>query len=322
MKAAAVPAGSRARRALVHSLVTGCELPAVGLLRLLRALPWPISVEMARPLGHLCRAGMRDTILARRRMVLGPRAAAEAEESDFWEEHLLHVGRTIVEAVSYHDQSDEELLERMAIEGEEHLRAALARGRGAILFLHHLGNPGAIVGGLGLRGYDLTIAGNRIDFGVGDIIVPLDRIESTVQRLFARGRVRRALLGEDLPRVVAATLLRNGVFAMFVDFPVVQKHSHWVRFGAARMSVNLGPALLALRRRAEVLCVTCARIGDNRHVLRIHEPLAAPAADASRREAAVEMIAGAMRTLSDQLGAHAAQWWPWDRAEIATATEP
>ena len=210
--------------------------------------------------------------------------------------------------------SDAEIVARVGIEGEEHLRAALDRGNGAILFLNHLGSPGAIIGGLGLRGYDLTIAGNRLEATVLGVRVTLRYAEAEAQRLFRRGRVQRALLGENLPRRAAETLDRNGCFAMFIDFPVVQKHNRRVALGSATMNVNLGPALLALRHDAPVLCVDCVRTGENRHRLVIHPPLDRPAGD--RQEAAAGMIAAAVESLAKGLRVLPEQWWPWDWADI------
>ena len=70
-----------------------------------------------------------------------------------------------------------ELMDRITLDGEEHLTRARGAGRGVILFLNHLGDPGAIAAGIGLRGHAFTMAGNGMDIMLGDVTVSLDFIE-------------------------------------------------------------------------------------------------------------------------------------------------
>jgi lauroyl/myristoyl acyltransferase len=282
----------------------------------LRLVPEGLALRCARPIGALIRSGMKPRILAHLRLALGPERATGAAAAAFWRAHCRHLGLCVIEPVYFYWMSDEELLGRVAVEGEEHLRAALKKGRGAVLFINHLGNPGAIVAGLGMRRTDVTIAGNRLVATIGGEEIALNRFERVVQRMFRRGRVERALLGERLPQRLAATLASNGVFAMFIDFPVVQKHCRRVNFGEAQMTANLGPAILALRQRAEVLPVTCLRDGNNHHRLKIHPPLPLPA-DAGLEEGAAQLIQRAVDILFTELRAHPDQWWPWDWAPLS-----
>jgi len=282
----------------------------------LRFVPEKLALLPARPIGCLVRLGAKRRVQAAVHLVLGGGSFSEHAFDAFWRAHTRHVGLCVIEPVYFYWISDAELLRRVDIEGEEHLRGAFGRGRGAILFVNHLGNPGAIVAGLGMRNHDVTIAGNRMDAVIGGEQVALNSIEDIVQRMFRRGRVKRALLGEQLPRQLAETLGRNGAFAMFVDFPVVQKHCRQVSFGRAAMTVNLGPALLAVRHRAEVLPVTCVRTGRNRHRLKIHPPLRAHG-QTGLEERATALMQEAMNTLSEEVRDHADQWWPWVWAPVS-----
>jgi len=315
MSSGGVGPGARLRRTIAR-VVLAPIVPAMAALPVfVRVMPESWSVRLGRLFARLSRSGRRRDILARRRAVLG----CAGDEDAFWSAHLDHVGRTIIESFALDVMSDAEIVERIDITGEDHLRAVLDRGHGAILFLNHLGSPGAIVGGLGLRGYDLTIAGNRMEAMVLGERVTLHYAEAEVQRLFRRGRVHRALLGDNLPRSAAEVLDRNGCFAMFIDFPVVRKHNQQVAFGSAYMNVNLGPALLALRHEASVLCVDCLRTGENRHRLVIHPPLGRASGD--RRDAALQMMEASLQSLVRSLGAHPDQWWPWDWADITAGVD-
>jgi len=288
------------------------ELLAAALWNLGRIIPEKAALKLSRFAGFLTRGGRREAVLSRLNQVMG--SADGAGGAKFWRDHLNHVGRNVVEPIYFFHLSDSDLLGRVDIQGEEHLRGALEGGKGAILFLNHLGNPGAIVAGLGLRGYDVTIAGNAIDINFNGRIVPLNYVEGLVQRMFARGHVRRALLGAGLPQQFSQALARNGLFAMFIDFPVVGKHNEWLPFGRSRMKVNLGPAVLALRHQVPVLNVTCIRTNGNSHLLTIHPPLTVPA---SGRDAAQRLLADALGDFFPVLEKHPEQWWSWDWAQIA-----
>jgi KDO2-lipid IV(A) lauroyltransferase len=305
-----------ARRFIARCIAALLQGACLFNFHLLHFVPERLALAFARPIGALTRSGMKGRILANLRLALGPAAAEGERGRDFWRAHTRHLGLCVLEPAYFYWMSDEELLARVGIEGEEHLRAALARGRGAVLFINHLGNPGALVAGFGMRGYDLTMAGNRIVATIAGEPLVLDGVESMVQRMFRRGRVQRALLGGGLPQRLAATLARNGVFAMFIDFPVVQKHCRAVTFGDATLTANLGPAILALRQRAEMLPVTCLRTGTNRHLLRIHPPLRPPAG-AGLEADATALIQEAVDTLLIDLRAHPDQWWPWDWAPLS-----
>jgi lauroyl/myristoyl acyltransferase len=314
------PARSRSRRFFARLAARLIAAVLQGFATLifygLRVVPERLALRCAVPLGALLRSGMKPRILANLRLALGSEHAAGAAAESFWRAHVRHLGLCVVEPVYFYWMSDEELLKRVTVEGEEHLRAVLDKGRGAILFINHLGNPGAIVAGLGMRCTDVTIAGNRLVATIAGEEIALDYFEGIVQRMFRRGHVERALLGERLPQRLAATLASNGVFAMFIDFPVVQKHCRRVNFGDATLTANLGPAILALRQRAEVLPVTCRRTGDNHHLLKIHPPLPAPTA-AGLEEGAAQLIQQAVNTLLTELRAHPDQWWPWDWAPLS-----
>jgi KDO2-lipid IV(A) lauroyltransferase len=282
-------------------------------------VPEKIAYLLSWPIGWLIRIGKRSLVLERMRLLLGEDFSRNRSARELWRSHLIHLGRNVIEPFYFYHLPDDKLVARVDITGQEHLGRALDRGRGGILFLNHLGNPGAIVAGLGLRGYDLTIAGNAMVATIGSHEVPLVHVENAVQRMFSRGHVRRALLGDRLPQRMNETLARNGLFAMFIDFPVARKHNQIVVFGNARMNVNLGPAILALRSQSPVLPVTCIRVGNNQHHLTIHPPLEIP--DPTDESAPATLMHRALECLWPDLKRHPEQWWPWDWAQLSPKTE-
>ncbi len=315
-----MPAGQTGRHRLkirLLRLLVGCSKPIVLLLLgALATVPEAFAFKFANAIGRLYHAGRRDEVISRLRLFFGSQSLPHPRAMEVWCSHLNHVGLTIVEMVRFYGMRHDELMDRITLDGEEHLTRALGAGRGVILFLNHLGDPGTIAAGIGLRGYDFTVAGNGMDIMLGDVTVPLDFIEKLLTKMLANWNVQRCLLGQNLPRKLKETMQRNGIFGMFIDFPVVTKHNRSLPFGEALMKVNLGPALLALRQRADILCVQSVRIGDNRHLLKI-TPLEVNHNSSAWREAAAELLQRALQPLQVELSHHPGQWWPWSWAPLA-----
>lgn len=282
-----------------------------GLFHLCRWLPESWTAAISIPLGQAFHKKLRTRIVEQVQRPLGPFTSPEAEEA-FWRGHCDHFGRCIFEGFHLTWLKDEVILDRVELVGEEHVKQALAGGKGAVLFLNHLGTPGALVAGFGIRNYLTAFAGNRIETDVAGKMRPLTRIEALVQRMFRRGRVERVLLGESLPKRMSEVLRANGLFGMFVDYPVVWKNLRPIPFDRCQVTLNLGPAILALRHRVPVLAVTAVRTGLNRHRIFI-DPISAPP-DTRGVEAAAELMTAAIAKMLPHLREHPDQWWPWDHA--------
>ncbi|MGC4015535.1 MAG: lysophospholipid acyltransferase family protein [Luteolibacter sp.] len=293
---------TRCRRLLID-IITACLIQLARLVvrlnfLLARCLPDRWLARLGHPVAVFMRHSHKDKILGRMEEVLGPFPSPNERER-VWRLHLEHIGRCVFEPFQMYWSKDEDLIANIRISGEELLQQALAEGKGAVLFLDHIGNPGSLVAAFGIRDYDIAIAGN-----------PVIAVEDMVARLFKRGRVERVLLGERMPARMAEILKRNGLFGIFIDFPVVLKHNVILPFGRTGASVNLGPGLLALRQGAPVFSVTSIRTGPNQHRVVI-APLARPA-KGPLREAAAELVEDAFDSMFQTLRSHPDQWWPWD----------
>ena len=270
--------------------------------QLVQLLPKHSTYRLAPVVGRLLRMGSRDVIIDNMKMVLGSTEWSREQWITLWNAHIKHVGLTIIESIRFLKMNKEQLCNAVSIEGERYLRKALQSGRGAMLFVNHQGNVGCLIAGLGARGYDVSIAGNAM---------PLAYVEKKVKEMYMHGGVKRVLLGDQLPSRIAQTLQNNAVFGVFIDLTVVRKHNVWVPFGHAQIMINLGPAILAVRNQADVLCVSCMRLPGNRHRLIIHPPLQRVTAMDTLDEA-LHLLQEAMNVLSEDIRVRPDQWWAWD----------
>jgi len=267
-------------------------------------LPESGALKLAGGLGPLIRMNTRRRTLANLRAVL--ERPGEGRSPLPWRANAMHVARTLIELIHLERHTLDKLRARVSIVGAEHLRSALAGNNGVMLFLNHLGNIGYTVGGLATLGQDLTVIGNP---------VWIPYLERKLQALHRVIGARRALIGEGLPQAAAEVFRRNGVFATFIDYTVVEKHNVWIRLGEGELSVNLGPAIIALRNRAAVLSVDCLTRPDGTHRMTIHPPLP-PVRTGELRADAVAMMTGVIALFERSLLKHPEQWWTWNHAEI------
>ncbi|BCU76036.1 hypothetical protein [Luteolibacter sp. LG18] len=288
----------------------------IALFHVLRWLPprWTYG-RFAKRLGWLMRGHLKDDVLRHVAGVLGDFPDEEAKQR-FWDQHAMHLGRSVFEPIDLTWMPKPELLERIELVGGDVLEKVRAEGRGAVLFLNHLGSPGAVVASLGPRGYDVAIAGNAINYADANGMYRLDRMEGLIQRMFRGVSVERVLLGDDLPAKMARVLARNGFFGMFIDFPVEEKHTVPLPFGGCRMDVHIGPALLALRHRVPVLSLTAVRTGENRHRIVVSR-LPLPAPGLRLQKAAEVLLQTALEEMLLVVRSQPEQWWPWDVVRLS-----
>jgi Kdo2-lipid IVA lauroyltransferase/acyltransferase len=111
---------------------------AIGILRLLEPLPFPVLLWLGRRLGDFARMLPLSFVrIARRNLELCLPERTPEERENLLREHFHSLGIGIFETAVAWWSSNERILELTKIEGEEHLRAAFARGRGAILLSAH-----------------------------------------------------------------------------------------------------------------------------------------------------------------------------------------
>jgi KDO2-lipid IV(A) lauroyltransferase len=131
----------------------------------------------------------------------------------------------------------------MRVSGYEHLAAGLARGRGVILALPHLGGWEWAGRWLTLRGVKVTVVVEQLD--------PPELFEWFAE-LRARLGMNVVALGKDAAGEVLAALGRNEVVCLLCDRDIDRRGVE-VEFFGERTTLPAGPAVLGLRTGAPVL---------------------------------------------------------------------
>ena len=172
-------------------------------------------------------------------------------------------------------------------EGGEHMRDAVAAGRGVIMVLPHVGSwewGGAFLADIG---WTMTAVAERLE-------------PPELYDYFVRQRERMGLrvvpLDERAGGAIARVLRAGGVVGLLADRDI-QGNGIPARLLGRDVSVPAGPAMLAMRSGATLLCAAVySGPGEDHHVV------VTPPVDTSRRGQLREDVARVTQAVTDELG--------------------
>ncbi len=190
-----------------------------------------------------------------------------------------------------------EIRQLVPVGGLEHLDAALAAGRGAILVGAHLSSLALGGQAVAARGYAVSVAVEPID--PPELLALLSRVRTGVG-------VRLVPLGPGLVAQLLGALRRNEVVALIVDRDVAGS-GILVPFFGIPARLPSGPALLALRSDAPILPAIMTRQPDGTFRGVVEPPIPVCRTGATRADVATIMRAIAAR-LEYYIARHPEQW--------------
>ena len=222
-------------------------------LRLVALLDYRTQLRLGRSLGRaLPRLQRRQRTIARRNLeVCFPRLDLERREA-LLRRHFESIGLSFVEmALGWYSQTDK-LRRLVTVEGLEHVEAALAKGRGALLVGAHFTPLEACVAGLeGLRaGFSIMYRPQRNP--MMDVIIRRGR------RRFAHTQIAR-----DNVRGLLKSLKQNDAVIYFPDQTYLGNQSELLPFFGEPALTNTATTKLAQISGASVLPFHYRRRSDD-----------------------------------------------------------
>lgn len=185
---------------------------------------------------------------------------------------------------------------------------ALAKGRGVIVVLAHMGNWEVSGLAVSLKGYDLSSIARPIENPFMDAYVNRLR-KSTGQEIIPKHRAVRSM---------AETLKANKILAILAD-QNARKNGIFVPFFGRPASTVRSPALMALKYGAPILAVKTFRSGRNEY--RVVMTPEIPIPKGTDREKIIEKItADVTARLEEFIREHPDQWM-WLHARWKTKPE-
>jgi lauroyl/myristoyl acyltransferase len=211
-------------------------------------------------------------------------------------------GRMLADFLLMGSLPPRELRSLVAIGGTEHVEAALAGGRGAIVALPHMGSWDFASSLAGTCGYRLAAVAERFPGSLNDAVVETRSLHGLEVIPMNRSAVR----------AIGDALDQNSLVALLCDLP--QGPGADVRFFGRRAVVPTGPAAIARRRGGPMLPAYCWREDAHSHHIHVDPPIL-PAPAGNRRDPAA--VAALMQQVVDRfevfIREHPDQWYAFRR---------
>ncbi len=183
-----------------------------------------------------------------------------------------------------------------SVEGEEHVRAALARGRGALILMAHFGSWELLAAHAAHRGYHLHIVAKQFKNRA---------VDSLWNRLRQRYGVS-VIQAHEAARPVLRALRANALVGFMLDQQRPYGQGVFVQFFGRPACTSPGLAILSSQAQAPVIPVFMHRRADGGHHIRVL-PLLAPPPD--RTPATVLRCTQRYTTILErEIRAHPSQW--------------
>jgi KDO2-lipid IV(A) lauroyltransferase len=185
-------------------------------------------------------------------------------------------GRMVLDFLLMGGLTPAELLQRTTIDGLEHVQAALARGRGVILALPHMGSWDNTGSYGGAAGYPITAVTGRFPGSLDD----------AVKQSRERYGLQVLLVGRPAVREIIEALKANRMVGLVCDQeegPGVE-----VRFFGRRAMVPAGAGALALKTGAALMAGYQRMTPSGRHHIHLEAALSWP--DGETKESLMQRI--------------------------------
>lgn len=257
---------------------------AIGTLRALQPLPYPVLVFLGRALGSLAvRLPLSFVRIARTNLGICMPELLEPQREALLKEHFKSLGLAIFETATAWWGSKRRIARLTQLDGVEHLQAALKRGRGAILLSAHFTT--LEIGG--------RVLCDQLSREINIMYRPTNNI--VLERFLARNRstqAKRAIQRDDVRTLITALKANEPVWYA-PDQAYRKKGAQMVPFFGIPAATNTATSRLARMTGAAVLPYFQERMLDGRYRMVIYPmlenfPSDDPVEDARRFNALIE----------------------------------
>ena len=212
-----------------------------------------------------------------------------------------HLGMMLAEIAHMHRR--DEVNAWTSVEGEEHLRAALAKGRGVIIVVAHFGN--------------WELAGAVCALHVPDVrVVAFPQRNPLVDRMICGIREAagmKVLLTGAAAKPILRAVKENAVIGILADQDVAER-GVFVHLLGRPAATSHGPSVLAHRAEAPVLTAFLTRVGPARHHFQYQAEVPMTGDAVADTQAIADRLSAAVREHPDQ--------WLWLHDRWKTVRRP
>ena len=218
-------------------------------------------------------------------------------------------GRMLADFLFLGSLPPDEVRQMLSHDGKEHVDAALAGGRGAILALPHMGSWDLCGSLAGLFGYQIVAVAEPMPGSLNREIVATR----------SRHGLQIVMLGRSAVRELSRALASNHLVALLCDLPHGAGVS--VRMFGTTVTVPAGPGALACRHLCPILPVYSRRTAPGRYHVHIDPPILPPDAPAGR-DGSAEMMQRVADRFQAFIARHPDQWYAFRPFMTGSSSPP
>lgn len=230
-------------------------------------LPRPLCLSIGEGLGRIAfRIDKRHRAIALSNLAVAfGKDRSEPERQALARQAFEHFGRTIADILKISGYSREKILRLIRTEGAEHLRMALSKGRGALVFTAHFGN------------WEVTTAAIAAIGPVRVIARPLDNrlLEKELAKLrmkFGAGIISKFKAGKP----ILQSLKNNEIVGILIDQNVLRSQAVFVDFFGKPAATTPALAAFHVRTGASIVPVFCYPLRNGLYRIKLFEPIEPP----------------------------------------------
>ena len=231
---------------------------------MLRAAPPGLRHAAAVPGGSawfLLSRGQRSAALDNYSAALG-RDRYDPEVARVARRAFQNYGRMLMDFVLIGSLTPAELIERITVDGLQHVDESLGRGHGAIMAVPHMGSWDMAGSYAGAIGYRIAAVTERFPGSLDEAVV-------RTRRRFGMNVIT---MGRSAVRAITGALQQNSVVALLCDLE--QGPGVSVRFFGRKATVPGGPAAFALKTGAALIPACQYATSPGRYHIHLEPPLA------------------------------------------------
>jgi KDO2-lipid IV(A) lauroyltransferase len=240
------------------------------LIVVVRAMPGPLVDRAGALLGRaVCAFDRTHRRVAERNVAAAFPGRPAAERRTIVRGAFEHFGRLLMELLKFSTLSPESMLARVEFEGEEHVRAAHAQGRGVLFVTGHFGywELQAMVHALRLR--PMAVVARALDNPPLNALLERIRTRTGNSVIYRQGTLRRIL----------RTLQAGDGVGVLIDQHIITRDAIYVDFFNRPAATTAAVAMLALRTGAPVVPLFALPLGGGRYRMVYEHPVVPPASD-------------------------------------------
>lgn len=237
-------------------------------------------------------------------------AKSEAEMSVLDENHTLYLARMRADVAAAFARSPAELKATTEVTGLENLEQTLAHKRGLMLASGHVATWWLVPSVLSSMGFPVTVIFTAIQSKA---------LEKRLLELTGRFGVKVAFVGRDALRAMKEARQKNEIIYLTFDVSVRPKNFTTHHFGRARLVIDSGPAVLAVRNDTPLMYAECLHLDHERRQIRLLPPREIELAPQARSAEAISALW--TERLLDEITARPEQWWPWGYVNLLPPVE-